>query len=319
MLDRVGEWATALTGVVSLPVWAVVGIGAVLVLACALAFVRAGGEGRSVPVVVLVLIVALAGWWARDHFARRDLEAEQRALDTRAFELATRAFMPGSALGCLDAIAGETVEEACEKAVFASPEATAAAVSYVAAQLSLLVSARDLGRAGRTNSATLALRRAVEADRFGIVAHVLAVRDGCTPNQCAAFGFLQGTGRVSANLAERPFEAHVTSHMAAWQSSGARPVAGASPPAMGAPGSVSAGKPASSAYFPSSASIPQVNIIAAEPPASQPSRDTTAAAAAAEPASPRKPPANPPLVRQPSNSNSGAAASGPLQLAPNAQ
>jgi len=179
MLDRVGEWATALTGVVSLPVWAVVGIGAVLVLACALALVRAGGEGRSVPVVVLVLIVALAGWWARDHFARRDLEAEQRALDTRAFELATRAFMPGSALGCLDAIAGETVEEACEKAVFASPEATAAAVSYVAAQLSLLASARDLGRAGRTNSATLALRRAVEADRFGIVAHVLAVRDGC--------------------------------------------------------------------------------------------------------------------------------------------
>jgi hypothetical protein len=110
------------------------------------AFVRAGGEGRSVPVVVLALIVALAGWWARDHFARRDLEAEQRALDTRAFELATRAFMPGSALGCLDAIAGEAVEGACERALFASPEATAAAVSYVAAQLSLLASARDLGR-----------------------------------------------------------------------------------------------------------------------------------------------------------------------------
>ncbi len=159
MLDRVGEWATALTGVVSLPVWAVVGIGAVLVLACALALVRAGGEGRSVPVVVLVLIVALAGWWARDHFARRDLEAEQRALDTRAFELATRAFMPGSALGCLDAIAGETVEEACEKAVFASPEATAAAVSYVAAQLSLLASARPRRlRAGSVQRLRLAAR-----------------------------------------------------------------------------------------------------------------------------------------------------------------
>src|SRR5262249_21153597 len=120
MLDRVGEWATALTGVVSLPVWAVVGIGAVLVLACALVLaracavvcVRAGGEVRSVRVAVPVLIVAWAGWWARDHFARRDLEAEQRALETRAFELATRAFMPGSALGCLDAIAGETVEGA---------------------------------------------------------------------------------------------------------------------------------------------------------------------------------------------------------------
>src|SRR5262249_33543323 len=84
---------------------------------------RGGAEGRGVPVMLLVLIAAWAGWGARDHSARRDLEAEQRALDTRAFELATRAFMPGSALGCLDAIAGETVEGACEKALFASPEA----------------------------------------------------------------------------------------------------------------------------------------------------------------------------------------------------
>src|SRR5262249_57880844 len=103
MLDRVGEWATALTEVVSLPVWAVAAIGAVVVLACALAFVRAGGEGRSVPALILVLILglvfALAGWGARGHFARRALEAEQRPLDTRAFELSTRAFLPGSPVG----------------------------------------------------------------------------------------------------------------------------------------------------------------------------------------------------------------------------
>src|SRR5215471_4187727 len=99
MLDRGGESALDLTGVVSLPVWAVVAVAAVLVLACAL---------------------ALAGWWARDHFARRDLATAQRALDARGFELATRAFMPGSALGCLDAIAGETVEAACEKVRYAT-------------------------------------------------------------------------------------------------------------------------------------------------------------------------------------------------------
>src|SRR5262249_60549723 len=113
------------TGLVALLLWAFAGIGAILVLACSLAFVRAGGEGRSVPTLILVLIlglvVALAGWWARDHFARSDLEAEQRALDTRAFELATRAFMPGSALGCLDAIAGEAVEGACKKRFFPPP------------------------------------------------------------------------------------------------------------------------------------------------------------------------------------------------------
>ena len=43
----------------------------------------------------------------------------------------------------LDPIAGDTVEVACEKVLFASPEATAAAVSYVAAQLSILASAAE--------------------------------------------------------------------------------------------------------------------------------------------------------------------------------
>jgi hypothetical protein len=324
MLVRVGEWFSELTGAWSLPAWTIA-LASIFALGVGvLASVRTHRDGQSERLLRISLIVLLVsiGYWVIDHSTRRDtVSAEQQSLDARAFELAARAFLPGSPLACLAGPLGEMVAQACERAIFANPEATAAAVSYVAAQLSLLADARDHARRGGSNygNALTDLRRMLEADRFGIVAHVLAVRDGCTPNQCAAFGFLQGTGRVSANLTERPFEAHVTSHMAAWQSAGARPVAEASPPAMGAPGSVSAGKPARSAYFPSSASIPQVNIIAAEPPASQPSRDTTAAAAAAEPASPRKPPANPPLVRQPSNSNSGAAASGPLQLAPNAQ
>src|ERR1700745_1611181 len=119
MLDRAGETALDLTGIVSLPVWAVVAIAAVLVLACALALVRGRHEGASVSVAILVLILAfaLAGGWARVLSPRRDLAAAQRALDARGFELATRAVMPGSALGCLDAIAGETVEAACEKAL----------------------------------------------------------------------------------------------------------------------------------------------------------------------------------------------------------
>src|SRR5499426_703567 len=292
MLDRVGESATALdlTGVVSLPVWAVAGIAAALVLACALAFVRAGGEGRSLPAVILVLIVvAVAGWWARDHFARRDLEAEQRALDTRAFELATRAFMPGSALGCLDAIAGETVEGACEKALFASPEATAAAVSYVAAQLSLLASARELGRPGGTNPATHALRRALEADRFGIVAHVLAVRDGCVPDQCSAFAWLADTSRIKVNLAERPFDARINTYAASWPAAGGRALASTPP----SPAPSAAAKVPNNLYFPSATSIPPVNIMTSEPPPAQrPPQDTTGAGAAeaATPTPPRRPP-----------------------------
>jgi hypothetical protein len=321
MLVRVGEWFSDLTGAWSLPAW-IIALASVFALSAGvLASVRShmGGQTERLLRTSLIVLLVSIGYWVVDHSTRRDtVSAQQQSLDTRAFELAARAFLPGSPLACLAGPVGEVVEQACERAIFSSPETTAAAVSYVAAQLSLLADARDHARRGGSNygNALTDLRRMIEADRFGIVAHVLAVRDGCTPNQCAAFGFLQGAGRVSANLAERPFEAHVTSHMAAWQSAGARPVAGASPPATGGTGSVSAAKPASSAYFPSSASIPQVNILAAEPPASQPSRDTTAAAAVAEPAAPRKPPANPP-VRQPSNS--GPAASGPLQLAPNAQ
>jgi hypothetical protein len=315
MLDRVREWATALTDVVSLPVWAVAAIGAVLVLACALAFVRAGGEGRSVPALILLLIlglvVALAGWWARDHFARRDLEAEQRALETRAFELATRAFMPGSALGCLDAIAGETVEGACEKALFASPESTAAAVSYVAAQLSLLASAREFGRSGGTNSATLALRRTVEADRFGIVAHVLAVRDGCAPDQCSAFAWLRDTSRINVNLAERPFEARLKTYAANWLAGGSREVASTPP----SPAPSAAAKVPNNLYFPSAKSIPPVNIMTAEPPPAQRQpQDTTGAAEAATPTPPRRPPQAGPPPRPPSSA--APARSAPIPVAP---
>jgi hypothetical protein len=312
MLDRVGEWAIALTDVVSLPVWAVAAIGAVLVLACALAFVRAGGEGRSVPALILVLIlglvVALVGWWARDHFARRDLEAEQRALDTRAFELATRAFMPGSALGCLDAIAGETVEGACEKALFASPEATAAAVSYVAAQLSLLASARELGRPGGTNPATVALHRALAADRFGIVAHVLAVRDGCAPDQCSAFAWLRDTSRINVNLAERPFEARVNTYAATWPAAGGRALASTPP----SPAPSAAAKAPNNLYFPSATSIPPVNIMTAEPPPAQrPPQATTGAAESAPPTPPRRPPQTNPQARPPSSAAPARAAPAP--------
>ena len=298
MLDRAGETALDLTGIVSLPVWAVVAIAAVLVLACALALVRGRGERASVSVAILVLILALAGWWARDHFARRDLEAEQRALETRAFELATRAFMPGSALGCLDAIAGETVEGACEKVLFVSPESTAAAVSYVAAQLSLLASARDLARSGGTNSATLALRHAVEADRFGIVAHVLAVRDGCAPDECSAFAWLRDTSRINVNLAERPFEARLKTYAANWPAVGSREVASTPP----SPAPSAAAKVPNNLYFPSAKSIPPVNIMTAEPsPAQRQPQDTTGAAEAATPTPPRRPPQAGPPPRPPAS------------------
>jgi hypothetical protein len=103
-------------------------------------------------------------------------------------------------------------------------------VSYVAAQLSLLGSAVEPGdREG--NPALLALRRAVEADRFGIVAHVLAVRDSCTPDQCSTFGWLRDPSRINVNLAERPFEARLKSASASWPAAGTRGLASNAPSA----------------------------------------------------------------------------------------
>jgi hypothetical protein len=289
MLDHMGEWATALD-LSTLPLWAVAGSAALIVVVCAVALFRGAAEGRSVPAAVLVLLIALlAAWWARDYFAGRDRAGERRVLENRVFELAMRAIAPGSALGCLDPLAGETVEVACEKALFASPEATAAALSYVAAQLSVLRSAAEVGdRAG--NPALLALQRAIEADRFGIVAHVLAVRDGCRPDQCNAFGWLRDPSRISVNLAERPFEARLKSASASWPAAGTRGLASNAP----APAPSLATRTPNNLYFPSAASIPPVNIMTAEPPPAQRQpQDTTGTAAPASstaPLPPRRPP-----------------------------
>jgi hypothetical protein len=323
MFDRVGEWTTAvdLTGSLSLPGWIVAVVAALVVAACIFESIRGDPYRRSGPLVgaAVVSVVVLTGWWAVDHLARRDLAAERRALDVQAFELATRALMPGSALACLNAIAGETVEDACEKALFASPEATAAAVSYAAAQLSLLASARDQAGRGGVSSGIAALRRSVESDRFGIVAHILAVRDGCTPDQCGAFFLLQDASRIRVNLAEQTFEAQVKRHMANWPAADGQPVAANSASGAPAPSPVAGTRTPNNLYFPSSASIPPVNIMTAEPPA-QRQHDTTGAAETPTP--PRKPAqAAPPAPRPAPGPSASAppARTAPMQLAPNPQ
>jgi hypothetical protein len=318
VLDRVGASATALdlTGAgSSLPLWAAAVLAALVITAGIVAFVRNGLDGVSASLMqgAVVLMVALAGWWAIDHFARRDFLAERQALDARAFELTARAMAPGSALACLDAMAGDVVEDACEKALFASPEAAAAAVSYVAAQLSLLASAGDHARRAGPGSAMMQLRHALEADPFGVVAQVLAVRDGCTPAQCGAFALLQDTGRISANLAERPFEARLKQYAAAWPASGGRPVASTPPPAAAPQPTAAAGpRVPNNLYFPSASSIPPVNIMTAEP-AAPPPHDTTGAAADT---SARKPAAGAAPARQPPSSAAAPARSPPTPLAP---
>src|SRR5437868_2554120 len=139
----------------------------------------------AVTRIALVLVIAGGGWLLADRWTQQEHVAERRALDTRAAELAGRALLPGSPFACLDANAGEAVEGACEKSLFANPETVAAAAAYISARLSFLADGLDYARridAGYENRLA-GLRRAVEADRYGLVAHVLATRDGCTAEQ----------------------------------------------------------------------------------------------------------------------------------------
>src|SRR5215831_11114184 len=135
----------AATGTLTIPIWAAGAASAVFLALVALAIGRAG-VAASVNVVFRVAIVAIAvsaGWVYMQQTERQEHAAQRRLLDERSAALTARAVAPGSALSCLDELAGEAVEAACEKAVFASPEAVAAAVSYVTAKLALLVDRKE--------------------------------------------------------------------------------------------------------------------------------------------------------------------------------
>jgi hypothetical protein len=126
--------------------------------------------------------------------------------------------LPDSPLACLDALAGEPVETACERAVFASPLSVAVAVSYAAARLRLLADGIAFARrADASYEAALAdLRLAAQNDAYGIYAHVLATRDGCTAERCAAFALLHDTTTLKIHLRQKLYATHVAMHSDRW-------------------------------------------------------------------------------------------------------
>jgi hypothetical protein len=197
--------------------------------------------------------------------------ADRRALVQRSTELNLGAIQPGSALACLDAGAGDEVEAACEAKVFADPRTAAGAVAYTAARLSLLSEAHATQPSAL--SAMAGPRRAIELDRYGIAAHVLATRDGCTPENCGAFAFLRDTTALKANLKARIYDQYVSRYAAAWNKEPEKQAPVAALPAPGAavaavPGEPPqpTGAPVSGKYdFPSAASIPPVSIMNSEP------------------------------------------------------
>jgi len=246
----------------------------------------------AVTRIALVIVIAGAAWLFVQRSAQEDHAAERRALDTRQAELGGRALAPGTPLACLDANAGEAVEGACEKSLFAGPETVAASIAYVGARLSLIADGLDYARrVDRSYENTLAdARRALEADRYGLVANVLATREGCTAEQCDAFSLLRDASIVKANLKARTYEKNLERYAAAWSEPKAVPPV-ASLPAPAAPGApvLTTGPKID---FPTAASIPPVSIMNAEPMPSPAAADATAAP-------PKRPPAVPTPPRKP--------------------
>jgi hypothetical protein len=233
----------------------------------------------TLPLWTAGIVTAAAGavltWFLLDVATKQNVAAERRALEARVEMLSARATMPGSRLACLDAMAGENVETACEQMLFATPEGMASAASYVATQIDLFADVSDFVKRGNSEMArTLAtLRHGVETDPYGLVAHVLATRDGCSPTWCPALVTLRNAKRVRTNLAQRTYDSYVIRYSAKWTAPAATSTAGGvaevdiHPPAEHL--SPSTTRPTQSAgrelFFPSSDSIPAVNIMTAEP------------------------------------------------------
>ena len=274
-----------LNGLLSTPL-VLGGLAALLAVLLILAVLRSG-VARRLLLPVAVLVVASVGIMALlDRMAETDRATERRALTQRYAQLTAQAMAPGSTLACLDGVAGDAVETACEKTVFGGPQNTAVAVAYMAARLSLLNDGLSFARHSDPDfTASFAgLRRAIELDRFGIAAHVLAVRDGCTAERCDAFALLQDANVIKSNLKAQVFDQYVSRYAADWDKTAPAtvPMAQQSPaaaPALSALEPAPAKTPLSGKYdFPSADSIPPVSIMNAEPKLPKDATDAQAAA-----------------------------------------
>jgi hypothetical protein len=304
-----------------LRLWIAAGSAAVLVAICAVAFNGLRTNAARAGVVALSALVGVAVIWALlGSPIAQDHGADRRALEMRAQELATRTLAPGSALACLDAVAGENVDAACEKALFASAATVAAATSYAAARLELLSDmAAYVKHGGRDiDGALLPLRHSLETDAYGFLAHALAVRDGCTGQNCKALDVLGDASRVRANLRGQTLDRYLDRYLTAWalQPDGPAPVADAAAPSQptyqpGVPGQ----RKMVNIDFPTAASIPPVSIMNPEPGTKPAPAAAAASAANANPPAPVAATASAPPSKKPRKQAANPPAQAPAPTA----
>jgi hypothetical protein len=253
-------------------------LAAALFVVLAFVILRWRDDVRSLFLSLIGFIVGVAVFAALLlQLAANNVATERRALVARNMQLSASALAPGSALSCLNGFTGEATESACEKALFADPQSVGRAVDYIAACLSLLREAFDFAHKSSDEDLLevfASTRRMIELDHYGLAAQVLSVRDGCTLEQCYAFAFVQDASVLKANLKNQIFEQYVSRYSEIWNKAGTsdqQPTASNSsttqtPAVSGAKPPPPPRGPVDSRWdFPSSASIPPVNIMTGEP------------------------------------------------------
>ncbi len=178
----------------------------------------------SAAALALAVLAVLA---VLDRLGDNARAAARQALLMRAAELERSALLPGSMLPCVDGTAGEAVGNACEARVFATPQSTAAAVAYMGARIDLLNDAQALVSRGdkRVKVGLADTLRVVALDRYGIAAHVLSRRDGCTAKSCAVFAMLGDADALKANMKAQTFDQYVSRYAGRWDTAHPAPSA----------------------------------------------------------------------------------------------
>jgi hypothetical protein len=304
-------WATSLDQIwraPAFPMWltlAAAGFFGIVVLVTLLRAEKSVANGALTVITLAAVGIAVAATMRGYGPAGRSASGETGPSP------AVGAAMP--ALSCVDDFAGDTVLSACEKKLFGSAESAAAAVSYAAYQISRLTALGSVAAANQAITPELqALRRAVERDRYGLMAQALQAKDGCTPTACAAFGSMIDSRQIAANMEEHTYDGLVARYAASWN---APSPAAAAVPVAGLGLSVPTGKP-TNADFPSAASTPPVSIMTPEPPLPQHS-PPAAANASIQP--PRQSPSPAAVAKKPVPPKHEPVASAPVQISPAAR
>jgi hypothetical protein len=241
-----------------------------------------------------------------------DPGGQAASAEDRSTRPVVNAMLP--ALSCIDDLAGEAVLTACEKSLFGSPESAAAGLSYAASQITRLTASGNVAAANENLTPELqTLRRAVERDRYGLMAYVLAVRDHCSPVDCAAFRSLTDSRQIVANMNERSYDAMIAHYAPLWNAP--PPTAPATPVATLSP-TMPTGRP-TNADFPTAASTPPVSIMTPEPGSAPPPAPRSAASTpAAGSPSPSPRPAAAPAAAKKQATPKASARQAPVSLAP---